>query len=193
VRRAADGMTDEAQVADAALALEALGEYSQRLIDAPDAWVARADARAILYECLEKLRPREAQVITMRFGLDGNGAHTLAQIGKVFGVSPACIRQIEARGLRALRHPSNTDQLWLYKVKYECCYVLVSDDPLAQRHCRGCWYATRAKAEAYVQRLRVERPTAFKQAVFHVYAYSSELAASMARVDDEIGCAGRIE
>lgn len=55
---------------------------------------------------LETLTPREAKVITMRFGLSGNEASTIEVVAKTFDVTRERIRQIEAKALRKLRHPS---------------------------------------------------------------------------------------
>ena len=60
---------------------------------------------------LPVLTPREAKIIKMRFGIDGKGGHTLEEIGEVFEVSRERIRQIEAKSLRKLRHPSRSKQL----------------------------------------------------------------------------------
>ena len=57
---------------------------------------------------LETLTPREATVIRMRFGLDGSGEHSLEQVGERFGVTRERIRQIEAKALRKLKHPSRS-------------------------------------------------------------------------------------
>ena len=57
------------------------------------------------------LGAREEKVLRMRFGLDGDGELTLAEIGDVFHVSRDRIRQIEAKALRKLRHPSRTKKL----------------------------------------------------------------------------------
>ena len=60
---------------------------------------------------LAGLTPREAKVLRMRFGIDMNTDHTLEEVGKQFDVTRERIRQIEAKALRKLRHPSRTDQL----------------------------------------------------------------------------------
>jgi RNA polymerase primary sigma factor len=54
---------------------------------------------------LETLKPREARVLRLRYGLDGRREHTLEEIGKKLGVTRERIRQIEAQALRRLRHP----------------------------------------------------------------------------------------
>ncbi|MBT8426426.1 MAG: RNA polymerase sigma factor RpoD, partial [Erythrobacter sp.] len=62
-------------------------------------------------EVLAGLTPREAKVLRMRFGIDMNTDHTLEEVGKQFDVTRERIRQIEAKALRKLRHPSRSDQL----------------------------------------------------------------------------------
>jgi RNA polymerase primary sigma factor len=60
---------------------------------------------------LGSLTPREAKVLRMRFGIDMNTDHTLEEVGKQFDVTRERIRQIEAKALRKLRHPSRSDML----------------------------------------------------------------------------------
>src|SRR5471032_504124 len=62
-------------------------------------------------EVLDSLTPREAKVLRMRFGIDMNTDHTLEEVGKQFDVTRERIRQIEAKALRKLRHPSRSEQL----------------------------------------------------------------------------------
>src|SRR5690554_411605 len=62
-------------------------------------------------EVLAGLTPREAKVLRMRFGIDMNTDHTLEEVGKQFDVTRERIRQIEAKALRKLRHPSRSDAL----------------------------------------------------------------------------------
>jgi RNA polymerase primary sigma factor len=62
-------------------------------------------------EILSSLTPREAKVLRMRFGIEMNTDHTLEEVGKQFDVTRERIRQIEAKALRKLRHPSRSDQL----------------------------------------------------------------------------------
>ena len=60
---------------------------------------------------LASLTAREAKVLSMRFGIDMNTDHTLEEVGKQFDVTRERIRQIEAKALRKLRHPSRSEQL----------------------------------------------------------------------------------
>lgn len=62
-------------------------------------------------EILASLTPREAKVLRMRFGIDMNTDHTLEEVGKQFDVTRERIRQIEAKALRKLRHPTRSEQL----------------------------------------------------------------------------------
>ena len=67
--------------------------------------------REVTKEILDTLTPREAKVLRMRFGIEMNTDHTLEEVGKQFDVTRERIRQIEAKALRKLRHPSRSDKL----------------------------------------------------------------------------------
>lgn len=79
--------------------------------------VAPADAalhgsmRDVVKDVLDSLTPREAKVLRMRFGVEMSTDHTLEEVGKQFDVTRERIRQIEAKALRKLRHPSRSDKL----------------------------------------------------------------------------------
>ena len=81
------------------------------------ATLAPADAamysslRFVTKEILDSLTVREAKVLRMRFGIEMNTDHTLEEVGKQFDVTRERIRQIEAKALRKLRHPSRSDKL----------------------------------------------------------------------------------
>ncbi|MBR6786021.1 MAG: sigma-70 family RNA polymerase sigma factor, partial [Clostridia bacterium] len=81
--------------------------------DAP----APADAASMLLlkeqlnDVLRTLTPREAKVLALRFGLEDGHPHTLEEVGSEFGVTRERIRQIEAKALRKLRHPSRSKRL----------------------------------------------------------------------------------
>jgi RNA polymerase primary sigma factor len=70
-----------------------------------------ASLRSITKEVLDSLTPREAKVLRMRFGIEMNTDHTLEEVGKQFDVTRERIRQIEAKALRKLRHPSRSEKL----------------------------------------------------------------------------------
>ena len=67
--------------------------------------------RFITKDVLDTLTPREAKVLRMRFGIEMNTDHTLEEVGKQFDVTRERIRQIEAKALRKLKHPSRSDKL----------------------------------------------------------------------------------
>ena len=70
-----------------------------------------ASLREVTKEILDSLTPREAKVLRMRFGIEMNTDHTLEEVGKQFDVTRERIRQIEAKALRKLRHPSRSEKL----------------------------------------------------------------------------------
>jgi RNA polymerase primary sigma factor len=73
--------------------------------------------RETTHSVLSQLTPREAKVLRMRFGIDMNTDHTLEEVGKQFDVTRERIRQIEAKALRKLRHPSRSEQLRSFLVE----------------------------------------------------------------------------
>lgn len=70
-----------------------------------------SNLRGVTKEILDSLTPREAKVLRMRFGIEMSSDHTLEEVGKQFDVTRERIRQIEAKALRKLRHPSRSDKL----------------------------------------------------------------------------------
>lgn len=70
-----------------------------------------ASLRDVTKDILDSLTPREAKVLRMRFGIEMNTDHTLEEVGKQFDVTRERIRQIEAKALRKLRHPSRSERL----------------------------------------------------------------------------------
>ncbi|HUO44702.1 MAG TPA: RNA polymerase sigma factor RpoD [Burkholderiales bacterium] len=70
-----------------------------------------ASLRDVTKDVLDTLTPREAKVLRMRFGIEMNTDHTLEEVGKQFDVTRERIRQIEAKALRKLRHPTRSDRL----------------------------------------------------------------------------------
>ncbi|PKO84869.1 MAG: RNA polymerase sigma factor RpoD [Betaproteobacteria bacterium HGW-Betaproteobacteria-11] len=77
----------------------------------PDDAALFANLREITKEILDSLTPREAKVLRMRFGIEMNTDHTLEEVGKQFDVTRERIRQIEAKALRKLRHPTRSEKL----------------------------------------------------------------------------------
>lgn len=78
---------------------------------APIDWATKKGLRETINEVLESLTPREAKVLRMRFGISMNTDHTLEEVGKQFDVTRERIRQIEAKALRKLRHPTRAEKL----------------------------------------------------------------------------------
>ena len=89
-----------------------LGDFIEdQNIEAPVDFAGFEGLRRSTRDALEGLTPREAKVLRMRFGIDMNTDHTLEEVGKQFDVTRERIRQIEAKALRKLRHPSRSEQL----------------------------------------------------------------------------------
>ncbi len=78
---------------------------------APSEAASQSLLREQLIEVLRTLTPREEQVLTLRFGLEDGRPRTLEEVGKVFNITRERIRQIEAKALRKLRHPSRSKKL----------------------------------------------------------------------------------
>jgi RNA polymerase primary sigma factor len=90
-----------------------LGDFIEdRNVAAPTDAAVNAAIREVVEELLDTgLTPREAKVLRMRFGIGMNTDHTLEEVGKQFDVTRERIRQIEAKALRKLRHPSRSERL----------------------------------------------------------------------------------
>ena len=89
-----------------------LGDFIQDdNIESPIECATAEGLREATLEILATLTPREAKVLRMRFGIEMNTDHTLEEVGKQFDVTRERIRQIEAKALRKLRHPSRSDKL----------------------------------------------------------------------------------
>jgi RNA polymerase primary sigma factor len=89
-----------------------LGDFIEdNTIHSPQDSATGAGLRESTHSVLAGLTPREAKVLRMRFGIDMNTDHTLEEVGKQFDVTRERIRQIEAKALRKLRHPTRSDQL----------------------------------------------------------------------------------
>ena len=89
-----------------------LGDFIEdATIDQPDGAATKTGLKENTINILESLTPREAKVLRMRFGINMNTDHTLEEVGKQFDVTRERIRQIEAKALRKLRHPSRSEKL----------------------------------------------------------------------------------
>jgi len=89
-----------------------LGDFIEDAnVDSPVESTTNTNLSETVRDVLAGLTPREAKVLRMRFGIDMNTDHTLEEVGKQFDVTRERIRQIEAKALRKLRHPSRSEQL----------------------------------------------------------------------------------
>ena len=89
-----------------------LGDFIEDLATlAPSDAALHGSMRDMVKEVLDSLTPREAKVLRMRFGVEMSSDQTLEEVGKQFDVTRERIRQIEAKALRKLRHPSRADKL----------------------------------------------------------------------------------
>jgi len=89
-----------------------LGDFIEdNTIQSPVEAATSEGLREATREVLSSLTAREAKVLRMRFGIDMNTDHTLEEVGKQFDVTRERIRQIEAKALRKLRHPTRSDHL----------------------------------------------------------------------------------
>jgi len=89
-----------------------LGDFIEdQTVHSPVDSATSSGLKETTHNVLAGLTPREAKVLRMRFGIDMNTDHTLEEVGKQFDVTRERIRQIEAKALRKLRHPTRSDQL----------------------------------------------------------------------------------
>ena len=89
-----------------------LGDFIEDGVNtAPIEAAMQAGLRDVVKDILDGLTPREAKVLRMRFGIEMTSDHTLEEVGKQFDVTRERIRQIEAKALRKLKHPSRSDKL----------------------------------------------------------------------------------
>jgi RNA polymerase primary sigma factor len=89
-----------------------LGDFIQdESVRGPADETSRLLLQEQMADILDSLSPRERQVLTLRFGLDGGKSHTLEEVGRKFGLTRERVRQIEAKALRKLRHPLRSRQL----------------------------------------------------------------------------------
>jgi hypothetical protein len=79
--------------------------------DSPEDVLENRDILKLLHAVLDTLTPRQAKVLKLRFGIDVHTDYTLEEVGQVFDLSRERIRQIEAKALKSLRHPSKSSDL----------------------------------------------------------------------------------
>ena len=95
-----------------------LGDFIEdKESESPVEYTTRQLLKEKLYSILKDLSEREERVIRLRYGLDDNCPKTLEEVGKIFGVTRERIRQIEAKAIKKLRHPTRSKQLGDYKEK----------------------------------------------------------------------------
>ena len=93
-----------------------LGDFIEdKEVITPNEYASNELLKNELQEILKELTPREAKVLQLRYGLGDNRPHTLEEVGKEFNVTRERIRQIEAKALRKLRHPSRSKKLGDYR------------------------------------------------------------------------------
>ncbi len=93
-----------------------LGDFIEdKEVITPNEYASNELLKNELQEILKELTPREAKVLQLRYGLEDNRPHTLEEVGKEFNVTRERIRQIEAKALRKLRHPSRSKKLGDYR------------------------------------------------------------------------------
>ena len=93
-----------------------LGDFIEdKEVITPNEYASNELLKNELQEILKELTPREAKVLQLRYGLEDNRPHTLEEVGREFNVTRERIRQIEAKALRKLRHPSRSKKLIDYR------------------------------------------------------------------------------
>ena len=96
-----------------------LGDFIEdKESESPVDFTTRQLLKEELYSILKDLSDREERVIRLRYGLDDNRPRTLEEVGKEFGVTRERIRQIEAKAIKKLRHPTRSKRLGDYKEKF---------------------------------------------------------------------------
>ena len=95
-----------------------LGDFIEdKEVMTPNEYASNELLKNELADILKELTPREAKVLKLRYGLEDNRPHTLEEVGKEFNVTRERIRQIEAKALKKLRHPSRSRKLSDYREK----------------------------------------------------------------------------
>jgi RNA polymerase primary sigma factor len=92
-----------------------LGDFIEdKAVLSPSDAAIHLNLRDQIASILRTLTPREERIIRLRFGLDDGSQHTLEEVGQVFAVTRERIRQIEAKALRKLRHPSRSGRFQIF-------------------------------------------------------------------------------
>ena len=99
------------QITDKLASLDTVDFIEDRNVISPSDAVINLNLREQTESVLKSLTPREEKVIKMRFGVGDGSEHTLEEVGQSFAVTRERIRQIEAKALRKLRHPSRSRKL----------------------------------------------------------------------------------
>lgn len=96
-----------------------LGDFIEdKEVQSPEEFTTKSLLKDELYEIMRDLTDREERVLRLRYGLDDNRPRTLEEVGKEFGVTRERIRQIEAKAIRKLRHPTRAKRLGDYQDAY---------------------------------------------------------------------------
>ena len=96
-----------------------LGDFIEdKEVQSPEEFTTKSLLKDELYEIMHDLTDREERVLRLRYGLDDNRPRTLEEVGKEFGVTRERIRQIEAKAIRKLRHPTRAKRLGDYQDAY---------------------------------------------------------------------------
>ena len=136
---------------DTAYIEEAAGEDDEILYEdlveapgniSPETVCFGADTCQAVFDVIRTLTLREQKVLILRFGLHGQPPKTLEDVGKIYGVTRERIRQIEAKALRKLRHPSRSRKLEVWDVPDNCCPDSIRDSysRILSAECVNCMF-----------------------------------------------------
>ena len=94
--------------------LDTINEVSPVIVDNCLEELKRQNLKEVVTKTLSSLQPREERVLRLRFGINLNKDYTLEEVGKIINVNRERVRQIEAKALRKLKHPSRSKELKHY-------------------------------------------------------------------------------